>query len=255
MPAGSSARLIARIDRAPPDPCTSAQLRPLELADPVFGRDRTAVSDDDRVDQRVDLAPARQERRLVRADRLRDVAVQVAVAEMAERHEPRAGHGRQNRRPGLGEEGGDARHRHGDVVLDRAALALLHLGEQFAQRPEPLRLIDGGGERRVRHYAVFHCRLQQREQPGAEPLVGLAGDFQQHATTGAEPPAGRATRSRGAARCRGRAREISSKLRRPEPKTALARPSRSSAASGASTPTKAVSTDDAAWETVSGRRR
>ena len=39
---------------------------------------------------RVDLVPAREEIRGVAADRLADIVMDVAVAEMAERHRPRA---------------------------------------------------------------------------------------------------------------------------------------------------------------------
>ena len=56
-------------------------------ADAVLGRDRAAVaSRTTAMHDGVDLVPAREECVLVGADRLRDVVVDVAVAEMAERH-------------------------------------------------------------------------------------------------------------------------------------------------------------------------
>ena len=62
----------------------------LELADAVLGRDRTVVFKHDLVDGVVDLAPALEELRAVGANRLADIEMHVAVAEMAERHRPRS---------------------------------------------------------------------------------------------------------------------------------------------------------------------
>ena len=53
----------------------------LQLADAVFGGDRAANSRDDPVHDVVHRLPSRQEGRLVGADRLRDVEMDIAVAE------------------------------------------------------------------------------------------------------------------------------------------------------------------------------
>ena len=62
----------------------------LELADAVLGGDRAAHSQHDLVHDRVHLVPAGDEGGRVGADRLADIVVDVAVAEMAERHRPRS---------------------------------------------------------------------------------------------------------------------------------------------------------------------
>ena len=62
----------------------------LHDADAVLGRDRAAVFQHDIEHDHVDVMPALEERGLVGIDRLRDVVVDVAVAEMAERQRPRA---------------------------------------------------------------------------------------------------------------------------------------------------------------------
>src|SRR3954467_4677936 len=62
----------------------------LEHADAVFGGDRAPHPQHDREHDFVDLVPARHEIGGVAADRLADVVVDIAVAEMAERHRPRS---------------------------------------------------------------------------------------------------------------------------------------------------------------------
>ena len=62
----------------------------LELADAVFGRDRAVVLQHDFVDGVVHLAPPRKKLRCVGADRLADIEMHIAVAEMAKRYRPAA---------------------------------------------------------------------------------------------------------------------------------------------------------------------
>ena len=82
--------------------------------------------------------------------------MQIAVADMAERHGPaiwqRLLHGSEP----FGHEGGDLAHRDGNVVLDRRTFALLGLGMVLAQSPEgaALGLVLGDGG--VEHEALFH---------------------------------------------------------------------------------------------------
>ena len=115
------------------------QLVALEHADAVLGRDRAAHPQHDREHDRVDLVPARQEVRGVAADRLADIVMDIAVAEMAERHRPRARDQLHHRGIGLRDEGGHGGDRHRDVVLDRAAFRLLRRRHLVAQLPERLR--------------------------------------------------------------------------------------------------------------------
>ena len=80
---------------------------------------------------------------------LRDVVVHVAVAEVAERHGPRARAHALDYRVRQAQELRDQRHRHRDVVLDAAAFALLRFRCRLAQAPEALRL-----RQRARDHAV-----------------------------------------------------------------------------------------------------
>ena len=98
----------------------------------MLGRDRAGIARNDCVHDIVDLMPACQKGVFVGADRLRDVEMDVAVAEMAEGKDARAGECRLDRGSCVLDElrnGGDW-HRY--VVLDRAALMLLHFREMLA---------------------------------------------------------------------------------------------------------------------------
>ena len=91
-----------------------------------------------------------QEDRAIHAGRLTDIVVDIAVAEMTERHGPRSGDDQLHELIGARDKLRHARDRHGDVVLDAAALLLLHLAHQLAQAPQLLRL----RQRRRHHRAV-----------------------------------------------------------------------------------------------------
>jgi hypothetical protein len=67
------------------------QLLDLHLADAVLGRDRAAMRHDDIVDRAADGMGMGHEAVLVPADRRLAVEVNVAVADMAERHRPALG--------------------------------------------------------------------------------------------------------------------------------------------------------------------
>src|SRR5258707_11074629 len=88
------------------------------------------------MDGLVHFVPPGEERLRVGADRLADVVMNVAVAEMAERHRPAARDQRFDGLAGVMQEIRNRGDRDRDVVLDRAAFALLRLGENLAQMPE-----------------------------------------------------------------------------------------------------------------------
>ena len=154
------------------------QLVALQLADAVLGGDRAAEAGNDIVHRRGHRPPQRQIRRFVHAGRLRDVVVHVAVAEVTEDDRPRAGAHARDGRVGGGEELGDARHRHRNVVLDAAAFGTLRFRGRFAQPPQRLRLRQRSGDHRVGDDALLgrggeqplHRRLGEAARLGARHL-------------------------------------------------------------------------------------
>src|ERR1700682_2803673 len=94
----------------------------------------------------VDLVPAGQKRLRVRADRLRDIAVNIAVAEVAEGDESRAWDRCHHSTRGLFQKSRDIRDGNADVMLDRAAFMALSVRQKFAQLPEIFALIERGGD-------------------------------------------------------------------------------------------------------------
>src|SRR3546814_2382901 len=83
-----------------------------------------------------DLLPAREVGRAFGALRLRQVEMNVAVADVAEGHRADARHHRLDQRRGARDELRHPGDGHRDVVLDGAALALLRLDVAFADVPE-----------------------------------------------------------------------------------------------------------------------
>ena len=144
----------------------------------MLGGNRAAHLRDDGVDDGICLVPARQKGLLVGADRLRDVVVNVAVAQMAEGHRPGARHGLRNGCARRGDEVRHARDGHRDIVLDRAAFQLLHVGHQFAQAPEISGLLERACQRGVFDQAVAQCHLKQAQQ--ARASFRLRGELDQH---------------------------------------------------------------------------
>src|SRR5580704_11640847 len=147
----------------------------LHHADAVLGRNRAAIFRDDAVDERVDLVPARQERILVGADRLADVEMEIAVAEMAERTGTRAGDHGLHHRARLLEKVGHRRDRHRNVVLDRAALGFLRFRDRRAQMPERIALLETLGDDRIGNQPAVDRRFQQINQGCAQALALLRG--------------------------------------------------------------------------------
>ena len=133
---------------------------------PCSALNRAAHSERRAVHDGVHLVPARQEGGLVRADRLGDVEVHVAVAEMAERQ--RAGTrapARAAPRVASAMKSRHARQRHRDVVLDRAALEALRLAT--APRGCARGRCAGRATRRASHRATTPASM-------ASPEHGLA---------------------------------------------------------------------------------
>src|SRR5262249_28765350 len=109
-------------------------------------RDRAAVFLHHREHGGVDLVPTREELLLIGADRLIDIVVNVAIAEMAEGQRPRPGNERGHRSVGVTDESRRGGDRDGNIVLDRAAGEALHLAEHFAYAPKRLALFDAVGD-------------------------------------------------------------------------------------------------------------
>src|SRR6266480_6227870 len=108
----------------------------LEHADAVLGGNRSGHPQHDVEYHRIDLVPARKKIRRVAANGLADIIMDIAVAEMAERHRPRARYQLYYRGIGLFDEIRHRGDRHRNVVLDRAAFWLLRSGHFIAQLPE-----------------------------------------------------------------------------------------------------------------------
>ena len=103
----------------------SREVGAFHLADAMLGRDRAAEVDDDVLDGVREVVPPSQEREFRHAWWLRDVVVDAAVAEVGKRHRPCPGAQARNLGVGTGNQFGNQRHRHGNVVLDVATLGLL----------------------------------------------------------------------------------------------------------------------------------
>ena len=138
----------------------------------MLGGDRAAHPLDDGVDDPVEAAPLREEGRRLHADRLGQVEVDVAVPEMPERTGAQARHLGLAGGRGLLEEVGEAGQRHRNVVLDRAALRLLHPGQRFAQAPEGGVLGGAAADGGILHQSDLHGLGQQRLQVGPRVRTG-----------------------------------------------------------------------------------
>ena len=113
--------------------------------------------------------PARHEVGCVAADGLADIVVDVAVAEMAERHRTRARNEFHHRRIGFLDEGGHGGDRHRDVVLDRTAFRLLRGRHFIAEFPEPRAL----GKIRRDHRVVDDAFLHALGEDGFQRRTGV----------------------------------------------------------------------------------
>src|SRR5262249_16425122 len=133
--------------------------------DAVLGGDRAAQAERYFVNHAIDLVFAGRVSLGIRPDRLSQVVVDVAVAEMAEGADADAGHRLRAHPTRLLE---DLRHLadgHRDVVADARAFRLLRIRDRLAQLPERLRLRAALGDRAVEHGALLHPRREPRLQP------------------------------------------------------------------------------------------
>src|ERR1700730_16858396 len=128
----------------------------------------------------VDLVPAGQKRLPIGADGLRDIAMNIAVAEVAEGSEPRAWDRCHRRTRGFFQKSRDIRDGNADVMLDRAAFMALGVRQKFAQLPEIFALIERGGDRRILDDMFLARRFEEREQSRGKPLPALRTQFEQH---------------------------------------------------------------------------
>jgi len=180
MSLGSRVRLSMPITSRATGSFSSGQQLALHDADAMLRRDRAAQFRYHLMDGIVHFVPPGEERLRVGADRLADVVMNVAVAEMAERHRPAA---RDQRFDGLAGVMQEIRHRSDrdrDVVLDRAAFSLLRHRENLAQMPEGTAMLDTVGNCRIVHQTALHCGFQRllERRPQIQPRRRCK--FQQH---------------------------------------------------------------------------
>src|SRR5260370_33086418 len=97
----------------------------------------------------------------------------VAVAEMAEGDDPRAGREIFDRLRRLSEEGGHGADWNRDVMLDRGAFANLRLGNAVPQLPEILALAERRGTRGALDDSVFERRCEAVPEGLVTPAAQL----------------------------------------------------------------------------------
>ena len=174
-PVGIERRLDLAHRRQGPGVLQSGEKVALEPAHAVLGGIRAAEARDDGVHDLVHRLPAIEEGLAVGADRLRHVEMDVAVAEMAEGDDARAGREGFDRGRRLLDQGGHEADRDRDVVLDRGALLALRLGQALAQTPKRRPLIERGGDRGVLNDVLIERRLESARQGFVEPARRLGG--------------------------------------------------------------------------------
>ena len=147
----------------------------------MLGAEAAAEVADHCVHRVHDVVAAGQEGRGVHAHRLFQVHVDVAVAQVAERHRPDAG---DQLAAGLRRTPDQLRHfgdRHRDVVLHAGAFALLRFRVLLADAPNLRLLRRAFGDGSVQHLAALHRLLQHGFQQVAQPGLGPgAGQVHQH---------------------------------------------------------------------------
>src|SRR5262249_13263065 len=96
----------------------------------------------DLVDGLVHLAPSSEKLRSVGSNRLTDVEMHIAIAEMAKRYRPAPGNNRFGGRARFLKKLGDSSNRDRHVNLDRAAFRFLDFRQNVPHMPERLCLIE-----------------------------------------------------------------------------------------------------------------
>ena len=190
--------LIARISLQRDRRLALRQLVALERADAVLGRDRAAAARHGVVDERLTAASWRRRNSAASSPSGRlHVVVQVAVAQVAEVHQPRRREGARCSAASVrGDEVGDRRHRQRDVVLDVRAFLGLRQRDRLAQVPQRVRLRRGcsataASSIRPRSSAASSSASKRARAVRLALAVGL---LQQHRP---RPPAAAAARSCG----------------------------------------------------------
>ncbi|WKT97695.1 alpha-amylase family glycosyl hydrolase [Micromonospora soli] len=148
---------------------------PLRLPQPVLGADAAVAGAGGVVDDPSEVSRARLEFGVAAALGFAEVVVQVAVADVAVRHDPDARDQLPECPVGAGQERRDAADRHADVVLEAGAFMVLRFRDAFAQRPEGSGLCRAGGDDRVRHHPrpdrVAQRRLEYAVEAGGGQRV------------------------------------------------------------------------------------
>ena len=163
MPRGSSVALIARITSSATGSLARASRSRFNCADAVLGRDRAGMARDDRMDDLVHRRPVVEKRRLVGADRLADVEMDVAVAEVAEGDDARAGHERLDRRASpRARKAGTAPTGTDTSCLIEPPCDFCASDIASRSAPERLALLERRGERRVLDQPALERVAEQR---------------------------------------------------------------------------------------------
>ena len=146
----------------------------------VLGADRAGELAHHPMDNVVELLPTRQIRLPVGAFRLGRIEVDVAVADMAERHRPDARQPLGDQQGGAVDQLGHAADRYGNIVLDRARI-ILRFDDRFADPPELLCLRPAFGDDPVADPTRFERRAEQPLEQPANAAVALARrQFEEH---------------------------------------------------------------------------
>src|SRR5215831_15324605 len=122
----------------------------------MFCANRAAEFDDDVVYDTIDRFPFTREATSFPICRREGIVVNVAIADMAESAMPYPRIAGLKLRISAGDELGNARNRHGDIVLNTDPCRLLRLGEILAHLPEPGRLRPGARNQGISHEPRFH---------------------------------------------------------------------------------------------------
>ena len=140
----------------------------------MLGRIGAAEAADDPVHDLVHRIPAVEKGLSVGAQRLGDVEVNIAVAEMAEGDHARPGREGLDRGRRLPDQRRHEPDLDRDVMFDRTALLDLRLGNRFAQTPKLGPLLERRSDRRILDDPVLERRLQRLGKRLVQPARAFA---------------------------------------------------------------------------------
>ena len=155
------------------------ELGPLEPADAVLGADRAAERRDQVEHLALHLVLQRDERLGRHRRGLQQVVVDVAIAQMAERHDA---HARDRAAELLGTLRDQLRHprdRHRDVVAQHRTLVRHRIRRVLAQRPDRLALRLARRDHAALDQALLHGRLQRLLEARRQAVLERPGDLGQ----------------------------------------------------------------------------